>query len=469
MSWAVWITGLPGSGKSAIARAAAAELQAHGERVVVLELDRIRKVLTPQPTYSDAEREAVYRALVYMAAALVDAGVPVIVDATAHRRAWRELARATIPNFAEVQLRCPLDLCRERERTRPPGAAPAGIYEQAARPGARVPGVNVEYEYAAAAELTIDTDARSVAEAAGDVMGVVRRILRPARHGPLVSRSLGDLELCRRVRLTEGDAVQKAIARRAFAYTAKLLSEAATRGDGAAGWCAEARERMVDRQIIGRGVQDPAVLSAMRRVPREAFVPRHLARRAYADEPLPIGEGQTISQPYIVATMTESLRLRGDDRVLEIGTGSGYGAAVLAEIAAQVYTVERLARLAESARRRLAQLRYTNVHVRHGDGSLGWPEHAPYDAIVVTAGGPEVPPSLLKQLAVDGRLVMPVGPSPLGQQLVRVVRTSETAWEREGLGDVAFVPLIGAEGWPNKAERRLRGAPGGATPTGDHH
>ncbi len=462
MSWAVWITGLPGSGKTAIAQAAAAELRARGEQVIVLELDRIRKDITPQPTYSDAEREAVYRALVYMAAALVDAGVAVIVDATAHRRAWRELARATIPNFAEVQLRCPLEICRERERTRPAGAAPAGIYDQAARPGATVPGVNVEYEYALAPELTIDTAAGNVAEAAADVVDMVRRILRTARHGPPASRSLGDLELRRRVRLVEDDEMQKAIARRAFVYTAKLLSEAATRGGGAAGWCADAREQMVERQIIGRGVQDPAVLSAMRRVPREAFVPRHLARRAYADQPLPIGEGQTISQPYIVATMTESLRLRPGDRVLEIGTGSGYGAAVLGEIAAEVYTVERLARLAESARCRLAQLRYTNVHVRHGDGSLGWPEHAPYDAIVVTAGGPEVPPSLLKQLAVGGRLVMPVGSFPLAQQLVRVVRTAETAYEREELGDVAFVPLIGAEGWPDKTGRRWPGAPGDA-------
>jgi protein-L-isoaspartate(D-aspartate) O-methyltransferase len=217
---------------------------------------------------------------------------------------------------------------------------------------------------------------------------------------------------------------------------------------------------MVDRQIMGRGVQDPAVLATMRRVRREAFVPRHLARRAYADQPLPIGGGQTISQPYIVATMTESLRLQPGDRVLEIGTGSGYGAAVLAEIAAEVYTVERLAGLAEGARCRLGELGYTNVHVRHGDGSLGWPEHAPYDAIVVTAGGPDVPPSLLKQLAMGGRLVMPVGPSPLAQQLVRVVRTEETTYEREELGSVAFVPLIGAEGWPNTTGPGLPGAPG---------
>jgi protein-L-isoaspartate(D-aspartate) O-methyltransferase len=463
MSWAIWITGLPGSGKSAIAQAVASELRARGEGVVVLELDRVRKDITPEPTYSDSEREAVYRALVYMAAALVDAGVPVIVDATAHRRAWRELARATIPNFAEVQLRCPLSVCQERERARTRGHAPAGIYDRAARAGAPVPGVNVEYEYTQAPELTIDTTAKSVAEAAADVVGLVRRVLRTSRVGPPASRSLSDRELCRRVRLDEGDEMQKAISRRAFVYTAKLLSEVAMPFEGMTAGCVEARERMVQHQIVGRGVQDPAVLNAMRRMPREAFVPRHLVRRAYADEPLPIGEGQTISQPYIVAFMTEAMRLRPEDRVLEIGTGSGYAAAVLAEIAAEVYTVERLARLAESARRRLAELRYTNVHVRHGDGSLGWTEHAPYDAIVVTAGGPQVPRSLLAQLAIGGRLVMPVGPTPRVQRLLRMVRTGDSTHESEDLGDVAFVPLIGAEGWPHTAsagvmelERRRR-------------
>jgi protein-L-isoaspartate(D-aspartate) O-methyltransferase len=209
----------------------------------------------------------------------------------------------------------------------------------------------------------------------------------------------------------------------------------------------EARDQMVDRQIVARGVRDPSVLGAMRKVPRDCFVSEGQAAQAYEDRPLPIGEGQTISQPYIVAAMAEAVRLRPGDRVLEIGTGSGYAAAVLAEIAAEVFTIERVASLAESASRRLAALGYTNVHVRHGDGSLGWPEHAPYDAIVVTAGGPDVPPSLLRQLAAGGRLVMPVGPSAWSQQLIRIVRTGAGAYEREALEEVAFVPLIGAEGW----------------------
>ena len=210
---------------------------------------------------------------------------------------------------------------------------------------------------------------------------------------------------------------------------------------------------MVEIQIARRGVQDPLVHEAMRRVPRECFVPGHLARRAYEDRPLPIGEGQTISQPYVVAAMTEALRLGSRDRVLEIGTGSGYAAAVLSLIATEVYTIERVESLATTAGRRLHDLGYANVHVRHGDGSLGWAEHAPYDAIVVTAGGPDVPPSLLRQLAIGGRLVMPVGATPHGQRLVRVVRTGEETYDRELLEAVAFVPLIGAEGWTAEEAR----------------
>jgi protein-L-isoaspartate(D-aspartate) O-methyltransferase len=224
----------------------------------------------------------------------------------------------------------------------------------------------------------------------------------------------------------------------------------------------EARDRMVEYQIAGRGVRDPAVLAAMRAVPRERFVAEGQAAFAYTDGPLPIGEGQTISQPYVVALMTEALRLTPRDRVLEIGTGSGYAAAVLAVIVAEVYTIERLPGLAESARRRLTELGYANVHVRQGDGSLGWPEHAPYDAIVVTAGGPHIPPSLRSQLSPGGRLVMPVGPELYGQTLVRLTRGADGEDRQEDLTLVSFVPLIGAEGFGDAAHRRVRPSGGEA-------
>lgn len=212
-----------------------------------------------------------------------------------------------------------------------------------------------------------------------------------------------------------------------------------------------ARRRMVEEQLAGRGIRDPLVLAAMGAVERERFVAERQAAFAYEDEPLPIGEGQTISQPYILARMLEALRLSRTDRVLEVGTGSGYGAAVLAEIVAAVYTVERIASLAAEARRRLARLGYTTVRVRTGDGTLGWPEHAPYDAIVATAGGPQVPPALLAQLAVGGRLVMPVGAHLYDQRLVRVVRVAPGDDRREELEPVAFVPLVGAQGWPEES------------------
>jgi protein-L-isoaspartate(D-aspartate) O-methyltransferase len=208
---------------------------------------------------------------------------------------------------------------------------------------------------------------------------------------------------------------------------------------------------MVERQLAGRGIRDPRVLAAMRAVPRELFVPETAADDAYDDGPLPIGEGQTISQPYIVAYMLEAVAPDPTHRALEIGTGSGYSAAVLASIVAEVYTVERLPALAESAARRLARLGFDNVHVRCGDGTLGWPEHAPYDVIVVTAGGPDVPPALLAQLAPGGRLVMPVGDEPRAQQLVRVRRRPDGAPIHDWLGPVAFVPLIGAQGWQGRA------------------
>ena len=204
---------------------------------------------------------------------------------------------------------------------------------------------------------------------------------------------------------------------------------------------------MVAEQIAARGVRSPTVLDAMGDVPRETFLPADLADLAYHDRPLPIGAGQTISQPYIVALMTEVLALSGSDRVLEVGTGSGYAAAVLSRIAAEVYTVERIAELAASATAALARLGYRNVTVLHGDGSLGWPEHAPYDAISVTAGGQQVPQALLAQLAVGGRLVMPVGANLDSQSLLRIIRNTEDDFERQALVDVRFVPLIGKQGW----------------------
>jgi adenylylsulfate kinase len=172
MSWGIWISGLPGSGKSAIARAAAAELRHLDHSVTVLELDEIRKTITPSPRYTEEERDAVYRALAYLAALLTEAGMPVIIDATAHRRAWRDLARTVIPRFAEVQLVCPIEVCREREKTRPVGHAPRDIYRQATRPGATVPGVNVPYEAAAAPEMVINTGVESVSEGAARVVGL---------------------------------------------------------------------------------------------------------------------------------------------------------------------------------------------------------------------------------------------------------------------------------------------------------
>jgi protein-L-isoaspartate(D-aspartate) O-methyltransferase len=225
---------------------------------------------------------------------------------------------------------------------------------------------------------------------------------------------------------------------------------------------ARLRDDMVDRQIARRGVRSPIVLDAMRAVPREAFLPEPLREFAYEDAPLSIAEGQTISQPYIVALMTEALALEGGEKVLEIGTGSGYAAAVISRIARSVYTVERIGQLADKAAAALADLHYRNVHVLHADGTRGWSDHAPYDAIVVAAGGPEVPESLKKQLRIGGRLVIPVGSNRSVQELLRVTRVAEDQYQTEDIADVRFVPLVGDEGWgaedgrPPPAQSRQR-------------
>jgi protein-L-isoaspartate(D-aspartate) O-methyltransferase len=210
------------------------------------------------------------------------------------------------------------------------------------------------------------------------------------------------------------------------------------------------RDRMVLEQLAARGVHDKRVLDAMSHVAREAFVPEHLRDMAYADRPLPIGEGQTISQPYIIGAMTEALGLEGDENVLEIGTGSGYAAAVLAHIARAVHTIERIPTLARRARDTLRRLGYDRVEVLEGDGSCGWAPAAPYDAIVATAEAPCIPPSLRAQLRPGGRLVIPVEDKSCGQLLVRMVRGEDGKDRVEGIQPVRFVPLIGAEGWPDE-------------------
>ncbi|KPL77638.1 protein-L-isoaspartate(D-aspartate) O-methyltransferase [Bellilinea caldifistulae] len=207
----------------------------------------------------------------------------------------------------------------------------------------------------------------------------------------------------------------------------------------------KAREMMVREQIERRGLRSPRLLAAFRKVPRHLFVPPDLRERAYDDGPLPIGKGQTISQPYIVALMTSLLALEGNERVLEIGTGSGYQAAILGELAREVHTVERHAGLALRAAEVLSQLGYVNVHVHTGDGSLGWPESAPYDGIVVTAAAAAPPPPLLDQLAEGGRLVLPVGHRL--EQVLQVWHKQGGQLTYENIIPVSFVPLRGQYGW----------------------
>jgi protein-L-isoaspartate(D-aspartate) O-methyltransferase len=208
----------------------------------------------------------------------------------------------------------------------------------------------------------------------------------------------------------------------------------------------KARARMVGRQLRRRGIVDERVLAAFAEVPREAFMPAALRHLAYADRALPIECGQTISQPYVVALMVEAAELGQDDLVLEIGAGSGYAAAVMSRVARRVLTIERHEALAESAKRRLAELGYDNIEVRAGDGTLGWPERAPFDAIICAASGPRVPEPWRRQLAIGGRLVMPRGDVHETQELVRLTREDEDRFTETRLGAVMFVPLIGAEG-----------------------
>lgn len=205
---------------------------------------------------------------------------------------------------------------------------------------------------------------------------------------------------------------------------------------------AEARQRMVEQGIVGWGIRDPAVIAALENVPRHEFVPLEHLDRAYANHPLPIGYGQTISQPYIVALMTEALGVGPGDRVLEIGAGSGYQAAVLAEMGIEVYSIEIIGPLVESAAERLARLGYGDVQIRHADGYLGWPEAAPFDAIIVTAAPDHVPPLLLSQLQIGAVLVIPVGPVGGIQELWQIRRLEGDRYESVSLGGVRFVPLV---------------------------
>ena len=208
------------------------------------------------------------------------------------------------------------------------------------------------------------------------------------------------------------------------------------------------REEMVKRQIETRGITDQRVLAAMRKVPRHLFVSEALRDQAYGDFPLPIGDQQTISQPYIVAEMTQALELSENDRVLEIGTGSGYQAAILAEIVYRVYTIERIHSLLIKARRIFDQLRYHNIITRFGDGTVGWLEESPFDAIIVTAGAPRIPDSLIDQLAVNGRMVVPVGDQH-SQELVKTLKNQDGI-HRSNLGGCRFVKLVGEKGWSDR-------------------
>ncbi len=212
----------------------------------------------------------------------------------------------------------------------------------------------------------------------------------------------------------------------------------------------ELRELMVNTQLIPRGIKDERVLKAMKKVPRHLFVDEAMQYKAYDDMALPIYGGQTISQPYMVAIMTELLEIKGNEKVLEVGTGSGYQAAILAELSREVYTIDRISVLVEKAKERFHLLGYKNIHTRIGDGTLGWPEEAPFDRIIITAGTPEIPDPLMKQLSEDGIIVAPVG-DRLSQQLIKVKKSKGKLIEERHTPCV-FVPLIGRYGWDSDAE-----------------
>ncbi len=208
------------------------------------------------------------------------------------------------------------------------------------------------------------------------------------------------------------------------------------------------RLKMVEEQLVDRGIRDLRVMEAMSRIPRHLFVESSFQHKAYGDTPLPIGQNQTISQPYIQALMTEALKLRGNERVLEIGTGSGYQTALLAELAGQVFTIERIKPLARQAKQLLDSLGYTNINFKTFDGTYGWRDQGPYDAILVTAGAPELPKALLEQLKEGGKLLAPVG-GPSQQKLLEVVRQGDK-YNEKVLADCVFVPLVGKYGWPEE-------------------
>jgi adenylylsulfate kinase len=322
MSWAVWITGLPGSGKTMIARAAAAAIRARGQDVAIVELDEMRYVVTPSPTYSDAERELVYRGLVYVAATLVTAGVPVIIDATGHRRAWRDLARTVLPAFAEVQLLCPLDVCRQRERTRAAGNAPVGIYGRAGAAGARVPGVDVPYESAAMPELTLDTTHDAPSAAAARIAELITKFPPAARRAATSHWALWITGLPGSGKTTIAAHVAEALRGRCVA--AQILDIADARGFVCRGEVTPLGEELVHRILIyaAKRLTDVGVAAII-----DATAPARRWRdlgRALIDR---FAEVQLVCPATICATRERAVRWRLIDCVDDVSRRSGAAAA----------------------------------------------------------------------------------------------------------------------------------------------